>query len=248
MYLPSPLLFPLLYSLFSTLLVRPLLSVVCTLFRCYLVIFPVLLPACCIPSHHSLCLLCDPVLTLVSFSLSSLFSSFSLFSLFISCSYLSLPVPPLPPSSPSSPSLSLPYFLIVCIMGGIMSKKEDRLLMVGLDGAGKVTIFSPLPSPLTFFVLLILIWQTTILYKLKLGEVTTTIPTIGFCVETITYNNFSFVIWDIGGQEKVYQFLFLIFFYYLFYILSSSSSFNIFVDTYVVATLLPEHVRCLLCG
>ena len=39
----------------------------------------------------------------------------------------------------------------------IMGKKEMRILMVGLDAAGK----------------------TTILYKLKLGEVVTTIPTIG---------------------------------------------------------------------
>lgn len=37
------------------------------------------------------------------------------------------------------------------------SKKEMRILMVGLDAAGK----------------------TTILYKLKLGEIVTTIPTIG---------------------------------------------------------------------
>lgn len=41
---------------------------------------------------------------------------------------------------------------------------------VGLDAAGK----------------------TTILYKLKLGEVVTTIPTIGFNVETVEYKNISF--------------------------------------------------------
>ncbi len=38
-----------------------------------------------------------------------------------------------------------------------LGKKEMRILMVGLDAAGK----------------------TTILYKLKLGEIVTTIPTIG---------------------------------------------------------------------
>ena len=47
----------------------------------------------------------------------------------------------------------------------MISKKEMRILMVGLDAAGK----------------------TTILYKLKLGEVVTTIPTIGFNVETVEY-------------------------------------------------------------
>jgi len=45
--------------------------------------------------------------------------------------------------------------------------------------------------------------QTTILYKLKLGEVVTTIPTIGFNVETVEYKNISFTVWDIGGQDKI---------------------------------------------
>merc|ERR1719352_745973 len=53
--------------------------------------------------------------------------------------------------------------------------------MVGLDAAGK----------------------TTILYKLKLGEVVTTIPTIGFNVETVEYKNINFTVWDIGGQDKI---------------------------------------------
>merc|ERR1711913_116084 len=52
---------------------------------------------------------------------------------------------------------------------------------VGLDAAGK----------------------TTILYKLKLGEVVTTIPTIGFNVETVTYKNLTFTVWDVGGQDKL---------------------------------------------
>ena len=55
--------------------------------------------------------------------------------------------------------------------------------MVGLDAAGK----------------------TTILYKLKLGEVVTTIPTIGFNVETVEYKNISFTVWDVGGQDKVHS-------------------------------------------
>eukprot|EP00750_Incisomonas_marina_P025667 INCI5616.2.p2 GENE.INCI5616.2~~INCI5616.2.p2 ORF type:complete len:144 (+),score=21.76 INCI5616.2:93-524(+) len=55
------------------------------------------------------------------------------------------------------------------------------ILMVGLDGAGK----------------------TTILYKLKLGEVTNTIPTVGFNVETVKYKNVSFNVWDVGGQAKL---------------------------------------------
>jgi ADP-ribosylation factor 1/2 len=30
-----------------------------------------------------------------------------------------------------------------------------------------------------------------------------TIPTIGFNVETVTYKNLSFTVWDIGGQDKI---------------------------------------------
>ena len=52
-----------------------------------------------------------------------------------------------------------------------------RLLMLGLDAAGK----------------------TTILYKLKLNQsVTTRIPTVGFNVETLTYKNVKFNVWDVG--------------------------------------------------
>ncbi|KAI1724943.1 ADP-ribosylation factor family domain-containing protein [Ditylenchus destructor] len=36
-----------------------------------------------------------------------------------------------------------------------------------------------------------------------LGEVVTTIPTIGFNVEKVDYKNISFTVWDIGGQDKI---------------------------------------------
>ena len=46
--------------------------------------------------------------------------------------------------------------------------------------------------------------KTTILYKLKLGEVITTIPTIGFNVETVEYKNISFTVWDVGYVHTHY--------------------------------------------
>merc|ERR1712217_437097 len=67
------------------------------------------------------------------------------------------------------------------VWGRIVSKTEMRILMVGLDAAGK----------------------TTILYKLHLGEVVTTIPTIGFNVETVEYKNINFTVWDVGGQDRI---------------------------------------------
>ena len=63
----------------------------------------------------------------------------------------------------------------------LFGKQDVRILMVGLDAAGK----------------------TTILYKLKLGEIVTTIPTIGFNVETVEYKNLKFTMWDVGGQDKL---------------------------------------------
>ncbi|GKV43170.1 hypothetical protein SLEP1_g50497 [Rubroshorea leprosula] len=62
-----------------------------------------------------------------------------------------------------------------------LHKPRVRILMVGLDSSGK----------------------TTILYKLKLGEIITTIPTIGFNVETVEFKNKSFSIWDVGGQSMI---------------------------------------------
>ncbi|KAM7401631.1 hypothetical protein PAMP_016930 [Pampus punctatissimus] len=67
------------------------------------------------------------------------------------------------------------------IFSRFTSKKPVRILMVGLDAAGK----------------------TTLLYKLKLAEVVTTIPTIGFNVETVEYKNISFTVWDVGGQTII---------------------------------------------
>ncbi|KAK3625009.1 ADP-ribosylation factor, Arf Arf6 [Elasticomyces elasticus] len=67
------------------------------------------------------------------------------------------------------------------MMGKIFGSKEMRLLMLGLDAAGK----------------------TTILYKLKLDTDVTTIPTVGFNVETVTYKNTKFNVWDVGGQDKI---------------------------------------------
>merc|ERR1712008_269960 len=64
---------------------------------------------------------------------------------------------------------------------GLVGKTDMRILMVGLDAAGK----------------------TTILYKLKLGEVVTMIPTIGFNVESVGYKDVSYTLWDVGGRDKI---------------------------------------------
>jgi ADP-ribosylation factor protein 6 len=43
-----------------------------------------------------------------------------------------------------------------------------------------------------------------ILYKLKLSnQDVTTIPTVGFNVESVTYKNVKFNVWDVGGQDKI---------------------------------------------
>lgn len=43
-----------------------------------------------------------------------------------------------------------------------------------------------------------------ILYKLKLtNQDVTAIPTVGFNVESVTYKNVKFNVWDVGGQDKI---------------------------------------------
>ncbi|KAJ9546176.1 hypothetical protein OSB04_025883 [Centaurea solstitialis] len=61
------------------------------------------------------------------------------------------------------------------------SSMSLKVVMLGLDAAGK----------------------TTILYKLHIGEVLSNVPTIGFNVEKVQYKNVVFTVWDVGGQMKL---------------------------------------------
>ena len=45
--------------------------------------------------------------------------------------------------------------------------------------------------------------HTTKLFLFQVGEVVTTIPTIGFNVEQVTYKNLKFQVWDLGGQTSI---------------------------------------------
>lgn len=58
---------------------------------------------------------------------------------------------------------------------------EHKLVLVGLDNAGK----------------------TTILYQLLLGEAVHTRPTIGSNVEEVVWKNLRFIMWDLGGQQSL---------------------------------------------
>ena len=75
------------------------------------------------------------------------------------------------------------------LFAALFGKREIRILILGLDNAGK----------------------TTILYKLQLGEVIETVPSkhytaIGFNVETIVYHNLKLQVWDLGGQGNIRPF------------------------------------------
>lgn len=92
--------------------------------------------------------------------------------------------------------------------------------MVGLDAAGKTTIlyklklgegkFSircypsltlSLSAKVRFFGVVSNV--EILLYFCFWLVVVTTIPTIGFNVETVEYKNISFTVWDVGGQDKI---------------------------------------------
>ncbi len=59
--------------------------------------------------------------------------------------------------------------------------QDVRCLWIGLDASGR----------------------TTGLYRLVLDDVVTTIPTIGFNVETISRTKYDFTIWDCGGGDRI---------------------------------------------
>ncbi|NXR46752.1 ARL11 protein, partial [Hippolais icterina] len=72
------------------------------------------------------------------------------------------------------------------LMGKLISKgwrkRDARVIMLGLDFAGK----------------------STLLYKLKSGQAVETCPTVGFNVESLkTPCGISFTLWDVGGQDSL---------------------------------------------
>eukprot|EP00928_Gymnodinium_smaydae_P040535 TRINITY_DN2747_c0_g1_i1.p1 TRINITY_DN2747_c0_g1~~TRINITY_DN2747_c0_g1_i1.p1 ORF type:complete len:206 (-),score=43.34 TRINITY_DN2747_c0_g1_i1:67-621(-) len=60
-------------------------------------------------------------------------------------------------------------------------EKEIRILMVGLDNAGK----------------------TTILKKFNGESIDTISPTLGFNIKTLEYEGYKLNIWDVGGQKTI---------------------------------------------
>jgi len=60
-------------------------------------------------------------------------------------------------------------------------QKQAKVFLCGLNAVGK----------------------TKLLYRFKLGEVITTIPTIGFNVETVEFANTAITMWEVGGNEKI---------------------------------------------
>ncbi|XP_063224636.1 ADP-ribosylation factor-like protein 5B isoform X6 [Bacillus rossius redtenbacheri] len=63
----------------------------------------------------------------------------------------------------------------------LFGNEEHKIVMVGLDNAGK----------------------TTILYQYLMNEVVHTSPTIGSNVEEVVWKNIHFIMWDLGGQQSL---------------------------------------------
>ncbi|KAF2276833.1 ADP-ribosylation factor [Westerdykella ornata] len=62
-----------------------------------------------------------------------------------------------------------------------LKDKEMRILMLGLDNAGK----------------------TTIVKKIMNEDVHSVSPTLGFIIKTIEYDGYKLNIWDVGGQKTL---------------------------------------------
>lgn len=72
------------------------------------------------------------------------------------------------------------------VFSGLSSTQQHRILIIGVDSGGK----------------------TTLLYRMKLGQIVTTIPTIGFNVETLktpvtSGKTLDMLLWDVGGCDKI---------------------------------------------
>jgi ADP-ribosylation factor protein 6 len=87
------------------------------------------------------------------------------------------------------------------MMSKIFGSKEMRLLMLGLDAAGKTSRspllqkypLGPLSRPQRPF--------QRVLRRIQIQA--NPLPTVGFNVETVTYKNVKFNVWDVGGQDKI---------------------------------------------
>jgi ADP-ribosylation factor-like protein 1 len=94
------------------------------------------------------------------------------------------PPPPSRPPLPATPARAMGV-LLTKLFSAVFGQKEVRILILGLDNAGK----------------------TTILYRLQVDEpIGQTVPTIGFNVETLQYKNIKFQVWDLGGQSSIRPF------------------------------------------
>jgi ADP-ribosylation factor protein 1 len=71
--------------------------------------------------------------------------------------------------------------IITSMLSKMFGAHELRTLFLGIDATGR----------------------TTALYRLKLNELVTTVPTIGFNVEDIEYRGTTFQFWDVGGCDKI---------------------------------------------
>jgi GTPase SAR1 family protein len=110
---------------------------------------------------------------------------------------------------------------IVAKLVSMFKKKSVRILLLGLDNAGKTTILCMLEfenGVLPSLLLFLIIYAD----RLHLGETMKTTPStgvscsdfiyvfcysflvaVGFNVETVTFKNISFVMWDLGGQTTI---------------------------------------------
>lgn len=75
------------------------------------------------------------------------------------------------------------FFLLSKLFGNdrFTSAHPQRVLMLGLDAAGK----------------------TTATYALTLGEPVDRVPTVGFNCEFVDWRSFKFFVWDVGGGESI---------------------------------------------
>jgi hypothetical protein len=95
--------------------------------------------------------------------------------------------------------------LVARALHRLFPPRESKTLILGLDAAGKGLFKGSVPHFLISRGLGS--GKTTLLYRLKLGEIVTTIPTIGFNLETVDIITRKEIVtltcWDMGGCDKI---------------------------------------------
>jgi ADP-ribosylation factor-like protein 1 len=88
-------------------------------------------------------------------------------------------------------------FIFSKLFKGLLGNEQMRIIIIGLDNAGKTTI---LCKALAFMTLQTAFTSMRSCQQSQVSAIVSQHSAVGFNVETVTYKNLKFQVWDLGGQ------------------------------------------------